>query len=134
RLEHADPLDPARVGRARAADFVDQSRRLTYLLLVLLGPVREGLVARSDLCGERPVEVGRLELLVPLELGREPSPQATALLGARLLDLLDLGLRLLVLLLQELDRIHAMASLEGLPPRPARPAASRWRCSILRPA
>jgi hypothetical protein len=75
-------------------------------LLMLHPPSREPRVRPAHLALEAPVQARVLDLLVGLELGLQLGPESAPRLGRRLQHLLERGLGLLVLLLQELDRIH----------------------------
>src|SRR5438445_5046294 len=102
--------EPYRLVGPEAADGLEEAAHLLHLSLMLLPPLRELLVLRRGIARERLVEAGVLDLLVELELRRELLPEPASLLRGSLENLVERCLGLLVLLFQELDRIHGIAS------------------------
>src|SRR5690242_5196629 len=97
RADRLDLGEPPRLRRIQAVDLLDQRLDPLHLLLVLAAPGGELGVRLPLDAGERSVEAGVLDLLVRLELRLEVGPEIAALLGRGFQDLLDAGLRFLVL-------------------------------------
>src|SRR5262249_591498 len=106
-----DRGEPPLVLRIEARGLLHEAFDLGDPFLVAIGdPLRERGVGRAFLL-EGPVEARLLDLLMRLELRVELLPQGASL-GRRSLEQLgERRLGLLVLLLEELDRVHGQSSL-----------------------
>src|SRR4029453_3147604 len=137
---------PLAILRCAPIDSGHQLLGLLHLLSVALRPGRQHGLLRLPGCW--PVEMLLLHLLVQLQLGAQVLPELSSLALVRLLDLLEASLGLLVLLLQELNGVHACPPKVALDSpfsafsargsktaanlRTLVPLESRWACAIHR--
>src|ERR1700730_7404053 len=80
RVHFLHLAEPGRVFGPEAVDGFEQAAHFLHLGLMVLSPLREGLVFRRSILRERLVQARVLDLLVQLELWRELLPEPAPLL------------------------------------------------------
>src|SRR4030095_10885966 len=89
-----------------AADLPDERLQLGDLRVMMLLPALQRGLPGPRLLRHRAIECRLFDLLVDLQLRLELRPELAALPGAGLEDLGERTLGLLVLALQQVDRVH----------------------------
>src|SRR4029453_2123150 len=105
-LQLVDLVNPLVGSRIESINLLDQSFRLDDFPAVMLLPFLQGLVFRPDLLRHRAIERHFFNLFMHFQLWLELRPELCSLVAARRLDVPERTLGLLMLVLQELNRIH----------------------------